>query len=83
MSEFYDKVDKMFENKLFYEEISLIRVKNIKENKILEDLPYEEKLRFDSNLNIYKLQNDGYWSLVNDVNFKAIIVSKEKYKTNG
>lgn len=77
---FYKKVDEMFEEKLQYEEIPIIRVKNLKDNKILENLNYDKLLRFDSNLNMYKLQNDGTWVLVDNPNFKPIIVYKEKFK---
>jgi hypothetical protein len=78
--QFYEKVDKMFEDKLFYEEISVIRVKDLKADKILENLDYENLLRFDANLNMYKLHTDGTWILVNNENFKPIIVKKEVHK---
>ena len=74
---FYEKTDKMFGDKLFYEPKNVIRVKNIKEDKILGvlDLNYS-KLMFDSNLNMYKLDEGGIWTLVNNENFKPIIVSE-------
>lgn len=79
MSEqFYNKVDKMFEDKLYYEEVPVVRVKSLRENKVLENLPYE-KLRFDSNLNMYKLLEDGTWVLVQNPDFKPVIVNKENY----
>lgn len=79
MSEqFYNKVDKMFEDKLYYEEVPVVRVKSLKEDKVLENLPYE-KLRFDSNLNMYKLLEDGTWVLVQNPDFKPVIVNKENY----
>lgn len=78
---FYDKVDNMFENLLKYEESPIIRVKDLKINKILENLPYD-KLRFDANLNMYKLLEDGSWILVNNPDFSPVIVYKEKHIKN-
>lgn len=77
--DFFEKVDKMFEDKLKYEEVPVIRVKSLKEDKILENLNYEKLLRFDSALNMYKLQNDGTWVLVNNPDFKPVIVYQEKF----
>jgi hypothetical protein len=79
---FHEKVDKMFENKLQYEEIPAIKVKSLRDNKILENLNYDKLLRFDSNLNMYKLQNDGTWALVDNPDFKPVIVYKEKFINN-
>jgi len=79
---FYEKVDKMFEEKLQYEEIPTIKVKSLKNNRILENLNYDKLLRFDSNLNMYKLQNDGTWVLVDNPDFKTVIVYKEKFINN-
>lgn len=79
---FYKKVDKLFEDKLQYEEIPVIRVKNLKDEKVLENLDYDNLLRFDSKLNMYKLQKDGTWILVNNPDFKPIIVYKEKFINN-
>lgn len=78
-NKFYEKVDKMFEEKLQYEDIPIIRVKSLKDNRILENLNYDKLLRFDSNLNMYKLQNDGNWKLVENADFKPVIVYKEKF----
>lgn len=75
---FHEKVDKMFEEKLQYEEFPVIRIRDIKENKILENIDYKNLLRFDADLNMYKLQKDGTWMIVNDANFKPEIVYKEK-----
>ncbi|MFA5068294.1 MAG: hypothetical protein WC466_09735 [Candidatus Izemoplasmatales bacterium] len=72
---FYEKVEKMFSEKLQYQEIPTIRIKNLKENKILENINYSF-IRFDSNLNIYKMQNDGNWTIVNNPLFKAVLVFK-------
>jgi len=75
---FFKKVDGMFEEMLKYEEIPVIRVRDLKINKVLENLNYD-KVRFDANLNMYKLLDDGAWILVNNPDFKPIIVYKDKY----
>ncbi len=72
---FYEKVEKMFSEKLQYQEIPTIKIKDLKENKILENINYSF-IRFDSNLNIYKMQNDGNWTIVNNPLFKAVLVFK-------
>lgn len=77
--QFYEKVDKMFEEKLKYEEVPIIRVKSLKDNRILENLNYDKLLRFDANLNMYKLQNDGTWVLVNNPDFEPVITYKEVF----
>lgn len=70
-NEFHDKVDNMFESIL---KRQLIRVKDIKNNKILSesDMNYE-KVLFDSYLNIYKVTSAGP-VLIENQNFKAIIL---------
>lgn len=78
---FYEKVDKMFEEKLQYEEIPVIRIKDLKNDLILNDINYD-KVRFDSELRMYKLQDNGEWTLVNNPGFKPIVVYKEKYIKN-
>jgi len=80
--QFYEKVDKMFEEKLQYEEIPIIRVKSLKDNRILENLNYDKLLRFDANLNMYKLQHDGTWVLVDNPDFKPVITYKECFIKN-
>ena len=80
--QFYEKVDKMFEGKLQYEEIPKIKVKDLKNDKILENIQYEKLLRFDSNLNMYKLQKDNSWVLVENENFKPVIVYEEIFKNS-
>lgn len=73
---FYDKADAMFEDKLKYEERYVIRIKDVAQNLVLENLNYDKMLRFDANLNIYKLKEDGSWALVENPNFKTIVVEK-------
>lgn len=70
-SEFYNKVDKMFESRL---KKYIIRIKDLSSDKILteQDMNYD-KVLFDSNLNIYKIV-DGKPILVEDTNFKAILL---------
>jgi hypothetical protein len=81
MSEqFFEKVDKMFEEKLGYDEIPAIKIKDISKNEILENIDYKNLIRFDSLLNIYKLQKDGLWTIVNNPNFKAVIGYREIFK---
>ena len=79
ISLFCGKVDRMFEDNLYYEERPIIRVKSIRENKILENLNYDKLLRFDANLNMYKLSGDGSWVLVNNPDFKPVIVNTDVY----
>lgn len=69
--EFHDKVNEMFEGKL---KRYVVRIKDIANNKILteSDMNYD-KVLFDSNLNIYKMDN-GIPVLVENQNFKAILL---------
>ncbi len=78
---FFDKVDNMFKEKLHYEEYPVIRIKDLQKNIILENINYDF-VRFDSNFNFYKLQNDGTWKLVDNPNFKPVIKYKESFKDN-
>ena len=69
--EFHDKVNEMFEGKL---KRYVIRIKDLANNKILteSDMNYD-KVLFDSNLNIYKIDG-GMPVLVENQNFKAILL---------
>lgn len=69
--EFHDKVNEMFEGKL---KRYVVRIKDIANNKILteSDMNYD-KVLFDSNLNIYKIDG-GMPVLVENQNFKAILL---------
>ncbi len=69
--EFHDKVNDMFEEKL---RRYVVRIKDVANNKILaeSDMNYDRVL-FDSNLNIYKIEN-GVPVLVENQNFKAILL---------
>lgn len=69
--EFHDKVIEMFEGKL---KRYVVRIKDIANNKILteSDMNYD-KVLFDSNLNIYKIDG-GIPVLVENSNFKAILL---------
>ena len=75
--EFFEKVDEMFEKNLAYEEKAVIRLQNTKDGKILENINYS-RLRFDSDFNMYKSQEDGTWVQVITEDYKPIIVVKEK-----
>lgn len=79
--QFEEKVQKMFEEKLQYEEIPTIRIKDLKNDVILDNINYD-KVRFDSELRMYKLQDSGEWALVNNNDFKPVIVYKEKFIKN-
>jgi len=72
---FHEKTDKMFSEKLNYKVRQIVRVKNIKENKVLsvDEINYS-RLMFDSELNMYKLNEYGYWNLVASETFKPVIV---------
>jgi len=76
-TEFIKKVETMFQENLTYTPKMVLRVKNIKENKVfgINDMNYG-KIRFDHNLNIYKFDEKGEWVLVNNDNFKAIVVEQ-------
>jgi lysine/ornithine N-monooxygenase len=69
--EFHDKVNDMFEEKL---RRYVVRIKDVANDKILaeSDMNYDRVL-FDSNLNIYKIEN-GVPVLVENQNFKAILL---------
>ena len=73
--EFHEKTDKMFSEKLNYQVRQTVRVKNTKENKVLsvDEINYS-RLMFDSELNMYKLNEHGYWTLVASETFKPVIV---------
>lgn len=69
--EFHDKVNDMFEEKL---RRYVIRVKDVANNKIFADSEMNyDRVLFDSNLNIYKIEN-GIPILVENENFKAILL---------
>lgn len=70
-SEFYDKVDEMFESRL---KRHIVRIKDLENNKILaeSDMDYTRVL-FDSDLNIYKITENGP-ELVENKNFKALLI---------
>jgi len=79
--QFEEKVQKMFEKKLQYEEIPTIKIKDLKNDAILDNINYD-KVRFDSELRMYKLQDSGEWTLVNNNDFKPVVVYKEKFIKN-
>ena len=69
--EFYNKVDELFESKL---KRTIIRVKDLDKDIILGDgdMNYN-KVLFDSELNIYKM-DDGKITMVDTNSFKAIVI---------
>ncbi len=76
-NEFYKQIDLLFESYLSAKKDGLlIRVKDISQNKILENMNYS-KVFFDSDLNIYKIDNSGKLIKVEDTNFEAVVVKKQ------
>lgn len=73
--EFHEKVNQMFESSLYYKGVPSIRIKSVKEDKILDNIDYG-RIRFDASLNIYKIQNDGSWKFVFNENFKPVIIEE-------
>ena len=78
-NDFFKKVDKMFEDKLAYEDRIVIRIENVKDKTILENINYNYLL-FDSNLNMYKLQPDGKYVKIIVDGFRPVIVVRELKK---
>lgn len=70
--EFYKQANNIFEEKLHYEEIDTVLIKDMSKNIILNSIPYS-KILFDSDLNIYKKEN-GTITKVDNPNFKAVVV---------
>jgi len=72
---FYKEIDLMFESYLSAKKDKLqIRIKNLSKGKILSDTDMNySKVFFDSELNIFKINQDGFIELVQDDNFEAVI----------
>jgi hypothetical protein len=72
---FYKEIDLMFESYLSAKKDKLqIRIKNLSKGKILSDTDMNySKVFFDSELNIFKRNQDGFIELVQDDNFEAVI----------
>lgn len=70
--EFHDKVSEMFESRL---KRHVVRIKDLEKDKILteQDMNYS-RVFFDSDLNIYKKNEDGSIELVENGNFKAVLL---------
>lgn len=76
---FFKEIDFLFEEHLSPVKDNLqLRIKNIKTNTILtpEDMNYS-KVFFDSDLNIYKIGNNGVLIKVQDENFEAVVMRQE------
>jgi hypothetical protein len=73
--QFHSDIDKMFESYLSVERKPMIRI--AKDGIILTSMPYH-KVLFDSELNIYKKNEDGTLELVTDPHFKAVVVTSEQ-----
>jgi hypothetical protein len=73
---FYKEIDLMFESYLSAKKDKLqIRIKDLSKGKILSDTDMNySKVFFDSELNIFKRNQDGFIELVQDDKFEAVIV---------
>jgi len=71
---FYQETDLMFEEYLSNGEVPKIIIKDLKQDKILK-IDYK-KILFDSELNIYKIEEEKA-TLVNNPDFKAFIVKSK------
>lgn len=72
--EFHSDMDKIFEKFLDEPDYPQILIKDVSKNIILQDINYS-KVFFDSDLNIFKLEN-GVLKKVDNENFVAIVVKK-------
>jgi len=72
---FYKEIDLMFESYLSAKKDKLqIRIKDLSKGKILSDTDMNySKVFFDSEMNIFKRNQDGFIELVHDDNFEAVI----------
>lgn len=70
--QYHSDIDKMFESYLGVNERPVLRV--AKDGVVLTKMPYG-KVLFDSELNIYKKNEDGTIELVTDPHFKAVVVT--------
>lgn len=73
---FYKEIDLMFESYLSAKKDKLqIRIKNLSSGKILSnsDMNYS-KVFFNSEMNIFKRNQDGFIELVQDDNFEVVII---------
>lgn len=75
--EFHSDIDKMFKSYLAQELKPKIMVRDLKKKLILTDEKIYSKVLFDSNLNMYKQQENGTFMLVNNKDFDAVVVSEK------
>jgi len=78
-TEFYKEVTFLFENILTPKKDRLqVRVKDIAKNKILSnsDMSYS-RVFFDSELNLFKIGNDGKIVRVENENFEVVVMKQE------
>ena len=69
---FHSDVDKMFKSYLEQGEKPVIRV--CENGKVLTKMPYH-KVLFDADLNIFKKNDDGTVTRVDDPKFTAVVVT--------
>ncbi len=70
--QFHSDIDTMFESYLSVNERPVLRI--TKDGVVLTKMPYG-KVLFDSELNIYKKNEDGTIELVTDPHFKVVVVT--------
>jgi hypothetical protein len=70
---FHSDIDEIFESYLKTEARPVIRI--TKGGKVITKMNYD-KVMFDSELNIYKRMPDGTLSMINDPDFKAVVISQ-------
>ena len=74
-NKFHSDVEALFESYLSIKNRGKVLVKDKKKNQIVTKMNYN-KVLFDSNLNIYKIDNSGKAVLVTDSNFEAVVVKR-------
>jgi len=75
-AQFHSDINKMFESYLANEPKPRIMVRDLKRDMILTDDKIYGNVLFDSNLNMYKLQDDGTHKLVDNKDFDAVVVKE-------
>ncbi len=71
--QFHSDIDVIFESYLKQDETPVIRI--MKDGKVITKMNYK-KVLFDSELNIYKREDNGVLTQISDPNFKAVVVSR-------
>lgn len=77
-NKFMQEAYSMFKEHLDYEEVNRLRIVDITTGKLL-NIDYS-LIRFDSDLNFYKQNDDGEWIKVENPKFKTVIAKYEQFK---